>query len=110
MLYTLYERQRGGPAPRGLSCDEEGVFLAGEVALVTRRFDHAGRAIYKARSRPEIGWLLAKAYGSKLDISNQLEGLDRLAVYMSDGKWVLAKIAAVQLRFPELPDDQAVSA
>ncbi len=27
---------------------------------------------------------------------------------MSEGKWVLAKIAAVQLRMPDLPDDESV--
>jgi hypothetical protein len=42
------------------------------------------------------------------DFSNQIEGLQRIAEYMTEGKWVLAKIAAVQPRFPELPDNTAV--
>ena len=70
----------------------------------------SGRAIYKARSPAEIGWLFAKAYGAEIDFSNQIEGLKRIAAYMTEGKWALAKIATVQLRFPELPDGRSMKA
>jgi hypothetical protein len=51
---------------------------------------------------------LGEAYGGAFDLSNQVEGLKRIAAYMTDGNWVLAKIAAVQLRFPELPNRAAL--
>jgi hypothetical protein len=108
MYYALSERSRGSTENYGLSCDEEGIFLAGDIPLVTRSFDSAGRAIYETRSLSEIGLLLAKSYGSEVDFSNQVRSLARVAGYMTDGKWVLAKTAAVQMRFPVLEDKIAV--
>jgi hypothetical protein len=108
MYYALCDRRIDDLEGYGLSCDEEGVFLARNIPLVTRSFSSIGRAVYKIRSVSEMGWLLAKAYGAELDLSNQIDGLQRIANYMTEGRWVLAKIAAVQLCFPELPDDAAV--
>jgi hypothetical protein len=107
MRYALCDR-RAGSATYGLSCDEEGVFLAGDIRLVTRDLDSAGQAVYKTRPVSEVGWLLTKSYGAEVDFSNQIQGLKRVAAYMTEGRWVLAKITAVQLRFPELPDNAAV--
>jgi hypothetical protein len=107
MRHALCDR-RADSATYGLSCDEDGVFLARDVPLITRDFDSAGQAVYKTRPVSEVGWLLAKSYGAEVDFSNQIQGLKRVAAYMTEGRWVLAKIAAVQLRFPELLDYAAV--
>jgi hypothetical protein len=84
MYYTLCDRR--SPESYGLSCDEEGVFLASNIPLVTRSFNFIGQAVYKSRPVSEIGSLLAKAYGAEVDFSNQVEGLERIAGYMTEGK------------------------
>ena len=43
MFYRLYDRQRAGSVAYGLSCDEDGVFVGGDVALVTHGFDVGAR-------------------------------------------------------------------
>ena len=107
--YSLCDRQYGDTKPRGISCDEEGVFIAGDVPLVTRSSDANGKPVYAARQAHEIISLLTKAYGPKPGLSNQVEGLNGVARYMTDGNWILAKIAAVQLRLPDVADDVALA-
>lgn len=44
--FRLCERRpRDGGQARGLSCDEEGIYLAGEIPLVTYDIDASGRHI-----------------------------------------------------------------
>jgi hypothetical protein len=107
--HKLYDRFRDDELPYGLSCDEGGIFLAGEVPLITPSANADGRIVYKARSEQECGQLVTTAYGRSTDFSNQIAGLNRVAQYMTEGKWVVAKIAAVQLRWPDLPDDIALA-
>jgi hypothetical protein len=102
--YSLSKRQNDNASIRGLSCDEDGIFIAGDVALVTKVCEAGDRPVYTLRKNAEIALLLLKAYGSGIDLSNHIEGLSRVARHMTEGKWVLAKIAAVQLRLPEVTD------
>ncbi|HXE28145.1 MAG TPA: hypothetical protein VN656_06495 [Stellaceae bacterium] len=44
-----------------------------------------------------------------MDFSAQISGLQLVARYMNEGKWALAKIAAVHLRLPEISDDLALA-
>lgn len=107
-IYSLCERKTaGGAEPRGISCDEEGVFIAGDVPLVARPSGAQGQIAYQARPDSEIDRLLRSAYGAGLDFSAHVEGLNRIARYMTDGKWALAMIATVQLRLPDVLDDLA---
>jgi hypothetical protein len=107
--YVLSERRPGdGILPLGISCDESGVFIAGDVPLVVRSQKAAGLAIYQARPPQTLAALLARAYGADIDFSAHMVGLSRIAQYMTDGKWVLAKIAAVQLRLSSAPDAVAL--
>jgi hypothetical protein len=94
---------------RGLSCDEGGVFLAGNVPLVYRRSTVPSGPSYVSRSRYELEILLAAAYGDQWDFSAQIAGLHLVERYMNEGKWALAKIASVHLRLPEISDDFALA-
>jgi hypothetical protein len=75
-VYRLHNRRgRDGVRARGLSCDEDGVFPAGDVAV-----------------------LLSAARERSFDFSARMSQLHLVARYMTEGKWILAKIAAVHLR------------
>lgn len=98
---------RGAGTVRRLSCDREGVFL-GDYALVKSSHDRRGRRIYKTRDPAEINEALSAAYGGAVDFASRVPGLQLAARYLSEGRWALAQIAALQLRLPDLPDDAAV--
>lgn len=106
--FTLWQR-KSGAMMLGLSCDEEGIFLAGEYAVVTPITDATGRRLFRARSIAEINVALSAAYGRAVDFSDRMAGLRLAARYLTAGDWALAKIAAVHLRVPDLPDAAAVS-
>jgi len=107
-MFKLCQRNSGG-AVLGLSCDEEGIFLAGDYALVTRITDATGRRLYCARPTAEINVALSAAYGWPVDFSDRMAGLRLAARYLTAGEGALAKMAAVQLRIPDLPDAATVS-
>ena len=54
---------------RGLSCDEAGVFLAGDVPLICRGSTASSDLSYAPRSNSELEILLASAYGDEWDFS-----------------------------------------
>ena len=108
ILFKLCRRTSGATA-LGLSCDEDGIFLAGDSALVAPITDAAGRRIYRARPIAEINVALSAAFGRPVDFSDRMAGLRLAARYLTAGDWALAKIAAVQLRVPDLPNAAAVS-
>ena len=104
--YALCDRGDGALVSlRGISCDEDGVFLAGEVPLVSRSSDEFGATVYKRRPAPEINFLFFNAYGPDIDLSDRIASLNPIARHLSESKFALAKIAAVQLRLPDLPND-----
>jgi hypothetical protein len=106
--YSLCERRFPESMPlRGVSCDEDGDFLAGEVPLTVKSFDEDARMDYGCRPSPEINFLFLNAYGSDVDFSDRIAPLRSIARHMNNGKWVVAKIATVHLRLPDLRDDRA---
>lgn len=106
-LFKLCQRQPTGGSALGLSCDEDGVFFAGNCALATPITDATGRRFYRARPLAEINVVLSAAYGRPVDFTDRMAGLRLAARYLTAGDWVLARIAAVQLRVPDLPDTAA---
>jgi hypothetical protein len=110
MKYVLCERQPNRHAwIRGLSCDDEGVFIAGDVPLISRHTTASRGIFYKPRPAHELQTLLAAAYGAERDFSAPIAGLQLVARYMNEDKWVLAKIASVHLRLREVGDDLALA-
>jgi Domain of unknown function (DUF4329) len=106
-MFKLRERRRsnGGPS-HGVACDEDGIFL-GDLALAAPEMEESGRRFYRTRSLDEINRLLSIGYGTLVDFTSRMPGLRQAAKYLSEGEWVLAQIAAVQLCLPDLPDDVA---
>ncbi len=109
IVFKLWDRRCRGVAVRGLSCDEDGIFLGGDCALVAPTTDARGRRVYRLRSTAEINHVLSAIYGREIDISDRVAGLRQAAGYMTEGKWALAQVAALQLRIPDLPDDEALA-
>jgi hypothetical protein len=81
----------------GLSCTEDGLFL-GRTPLTGTRF---------LRSRAEIERLLSHAYGTDVDIDQLVSALSTVTAALNANDPCLARIAAVHLRIPELPDEAA---
>jgi hypothetical protein len=87
----------------GLACAEDGLRL-GRTPLVERR---EGR--FAVRDRSEIERLLKRAYGAELAADRILPGLATVAAALNADDQCLARIAAVHLRIPDLPDFRARS-
>ncbi len=108
-VFRLSDRDRmDSTSLRGISCDEDGVFLAGDIPIISPVDGGKGARVYRVRYFGEINFLLSAALGHGVDLSDRTSQLHLVARYMTEGKWTLAKIAAVQLRWPDLPDDIAV--
>jgi hypothetical protein len=85
----------------GLSCTEDGLFL-GRTPLIERRGTR-----FSIRSRAEIERLLSHAYGTDVDIDQLVSALSTVTAALNANDPCLARIAAVHLRIPELPDEAA---
>jgi len=107
-VQRLWPRRPGdGSLPLGLSCDDEGLLLAGNCRLIEAACDREGHRFYRPRASDEVSALLSVGYGIVIDASDLVPALDRIAQYMTRREWALAKIAAVQLGLPDLPDQRA---
>ena len=82
----------------GLAVSENGLVLGG-TALIERR---DGRFV--VRERGEIGQLLSRAYGTNFAADRLMGGLATVAAALNANDQALARIAAVHLRLPDLPD------
>jgi hypothetical protein len=85
----------------GLSCTEQGLML-GRTPLIERR---DGRFVVRARS--EIEQLLICAFQSNVVVDRLMPGLATVAAALAANDQALARIAAVHLRIPDLPDRAA---
>jgi hypothetical protein len=82
----------------GLACTEQGLML-GRTALIERR---DGR--FAVRERAEIERLLSRAYRKHLPVDRIMSGLATVTAALNANDQALARIAAVHLRIPDLPD------
>src|ERR1700722_9295273 len=85
----------------GLACTEQGLML-GRTLLIERR---DGRVVVRGRS--EIECLLSLAYGHEASAQRLMPGLATVASALNANDQGLARIAAVHLRIPDLPDQAA---
>ena len=85
----------------GVACTEYGLVL-GRTPLIERR-----GAEFAVRERIEIERLLSRAYGTELAVERLMTGLATVATAMNANDPGLARIAAVHLRIPDLPDHAA---
>jgi hypothetical protein len=97
------------PASKGLCCTPDGLFYGPGIPLVTRDVLPDGLTQTTIRPQREIEAVLSKALGSRLDLTDRINGLRAVADALDDNDLALASIAAVQLRIPDLPDEAAVA-
>jgi hypothetical protein len=85
----------------GLACTEQGLAL-GRTLLIERR---EGRFVVREQS--EIECLFSLAYGREATARRLMPGLATVAAALNADDQALARIAAVHLRIPDLPDQAA---
>ena len=85
----------------GLACTKDGLLLA-RTPLIERQ-----QATFVVRSRSEIERLLSRAYRADLAVDRLMPGLGTVATALNANDPCLARIAAVHLRIPDLPDQAA---
>ncbi len=90
------------PGSLGLSCNKEGVVLAG-VPLLSR-----AEAGFAPRPESEIRRLLGEVYGDGFPVEPVISGLGVAAKALNSGDLPRAMIAAVQLKLPSLDWHRAV--
>jgi hypothetical protein len=93
--------ENSGDDNLGLACTAQGLVLGG-TALIERC---DGRFVVRARS--EIEQLLSCAYQSNVVVDRLMSGLATVAAALNANDQGLARIAAVHLRIPDLPDQAA---
>ena len=93
--------ENSGDDNLGLACTEQGLVL-GRTALIERR---DGRFVVRERS--EIEQLLSRAYQSNVVVDRLMLGFATVAAALNANDQGLARIAAVHLRIPDLPDQAA---
>ena len=88
----------------GLACTDDGLVL-GRTPLIERRDDHDDHFV--VRDRREIEALLSRAYQKDIAADRLMPGLATVAAALNANDPCLARIAAVHLRIPDLPDRTA---
>ena len=101
MIYRMWRLSEGGEDNLGLACSNDGLLL-GRTPLIERR-DHR----FVVRDRGEIEALLSRAYQSDVAVDRLMPGLATVAAALNANDPCLARIAAVHLRIPDLPDRSA---
>jgi hypothetical protein len=93
--------ENNGDDNLGLACTEQGLLL-GRTLLIERR---DGRFVVREQS--ELECLLSLAYGREATAQRLMGGLATVASALNANDQGLARIAAVHLRIPDLPDQAA---
>ena len=93
--------ENGGDDNLGLACTEQGLVL-GRTALIERR---DGRFVVREQS--ELECLFSFAYGREAIARRLMPGLATVASALNADDQALARIAAVHLRIPDLPNQAA---
>jgi len=106
MLVRLHDRTEGAARPKGLSCDDDGLRFGGDFALIEAAEGPFGR-VFRRRPVDQINRLLSAGYGAPVDLTAREPLLDRIAGCLAKGDVAQAQLLALQLRLPDLPDDDA---
>jgi len=101
MFHRVWRLSDYGEDNLGLACTEQGLVL-GRTPLIERRH---GRFV--VRDRNEIGYLLSRAFGTELPMQRLMTGLAGVASALNANEPGLARIAAVHLQIPDLPNKTA---
>jgi len=101
MFHPIWRLSEAGENNLGLACDKEGLTL-GRTPLIERR-----GGSFVVRDAADIQRLLSCAYRTEVDPTPLLGGLATVAAALNANDLLLAGIAAVHLRIPDLPDQAA---
>jgi hypothetical protein len=101
MTYQFWRLSEAGPDNLGLACTDDGLLL-GQTPLIERR---EGRFV--VRERNEIERLLRRAYPGEPAVDRLTPGLTTVASALNANDQCLARIAAVHLKIPDLPNQAA---
>jgi len=101
MFHRVWRLSDYGEDNLGLACTEQGLVL-GRTPLIERRH---GRFV--VRDRSEIGYLLNRAFRTELPLQRLMTGLTAVASALNANEPGLARIAAVHLQIPDLPNKAA---
>jgi len=104
MTYQFWRLSEAGPDNLGLACTDDGLLL-GRTPLIERR---DGRSV--VRERDEIERLLKRAYPGEPAVDRIMPGLTTVASALNANDQCLARIAAVHLKIPDLPNQAARNA
>jgi hypothetical protein len=100
-MIRIWSLSEAGEGNLGLACTEDGLLL-GRTPLIER---HDRRFV--VRARVEIKRLLLRAYRTDVAAGRLMSGLATVAAALNADDPCLARIAAVHLRLPDLPDQTA---
>jgi hypothetical protein len=104
MTHQIWRLSEYTPDNLGLACTDDGLLL-GQTPLVERR---NGRFV--PRDRHEIARLLTGVFSEGLAVDRLMPGLATVASALNANDPALARIAAVHLRIPDLPNAAARNA
>ena len=108
MLHKLHDRKALARVPvRGLSCDETGLYFAGDCPLTEEALVD-GERVYRHRPIEDINRALSAGYGVEVDLAARKNALDRIADHLTRGEVGKAQIMALQLGLPDLAGDADV--
>jgi hypothetical protein len=92
LMFKLYQDPKG----RGLRCDPDGLFLAGEALL-----ERDEECRFRPRSDADIRKILDSAYGAKTNWESRIRSVSVVAKALNNGDIALAMMAALLMRMPE---------
>jgi hypothetical protein len=96
-LWRLSDEKGGS----GLCCAEDGLFLANTPLLEQQTNGFA------ARPQADLETILSRGFGVEVSLDHIMAGLGTVASALNAGDLCRARVAAVHLRIPDLPDEFA---
>jgi hypothetical protein len=102
--WHMWRLSEAGDNNLGLACSDDGL-LIGRTPLIEKRDGH-----FAVREQREIERLLSRAYRSEISADRIMSGLAAVARALNTNDQCLARIAAVHLRIPDIPDRAARNA
>src|SRR5580692_6154990 len=99
--WHMWRLSEAGEDNLGLACSDDGL-LIGRTPLIEKRDGH-----FAVRQQHDIERLLSCAYRSEVTADRIMSGLATVARALNTIDQCLARIAAVHLRIPDLPDRDA---
>ncbi len=87
---------------RGVSCDENGVFI-GTVPLLERSGGQSGADQWQPRTVSDLNRELGECYGLPIEFERKIDGLRAVAHALGRGDLIHAQIATLHLEIPDPP-------